>query len=128
MYKEVKKCKACGDDLIINEYIKNTTHALMPIYVKVFNVIFDSGIIPEIWLTGNILPFYKNKGVKSDPKNYRPITILSCMGKLFTSVLNNRLTSFLEDFSLLNENQFGFRLPVILLLTAFFHYICFLNY
>ena len=47
-----------------------------------------------------------------DPKNvnnYRPITILSCLGKLFTSVLNSRLTAFLDSNEILLENQAGFR-------------------
>jgi hypothetical protein len=52
------------------------------IYVKLFNLIFDKGLIPEQWLYGDIIPIFKNKGDKSDPKNYRPITIVSCFGKL----------------------------------------------
>lgn len=107
--KGLKNGKASGDDLIINEYIKSTSRMLMPIYVKLFNIIFNTGNVPETWLVGNIIPFYKNKGEKCDPKNYRPITILSCLGKLFTSVLNNRLNDFVENSLLLNENQSGFR-------------------
>ncbi|XP_071123270.1 uncharacterized protein [Mytilus edulis] len=107
--RDLKNGKASGDDLIINEFMKSTSHIFIPVYVKLFNMIFDSGILPDIWLMGNIIPFYKNKGDQSDPQNYRPITILSCLGKLFTSVLNLRLSSFLEDYLLLNENQAGFR-------------------
>lgn len=81
----------------------------MPVYIKLFNTIFDTGTLPEAWLEGKIRPIYKNKGDKSDPENYRPITILSCLGKLFTAVLNNRLTKFLDTYELLNENQAGFR-------------------
>ena len=43
------------------------------------------------------------------PENFRPITILSCLSKLFTSILNNRLTKFLDTYDALNENQAGFR-------------------
>ena len=49
---------------------------------------------------------------KRDPLNptrCRPITLLSCMGKLFIAVLNKRLNSYLEEMNLLNENQAGFR-------------------
>ena len=107
--KELKNGKACGDDLIINEYIKCTCNILMPLYVKIFNIVFNSGNVPESWLVGNIIPFYKNKDDQKDPQNYRPITILSCMGKLFTSILNCRLCKFLDSYLLLKENQFGFR-------------------
>ena len=63
-----------------------------------FNIIFETGIVPDNWLMGNIKPIYKNKGDKMDPKNYRPITILSCLGKLFTAVLSERLTKYSDDF------------------------------
>jgi len=43
------------------------------------------------------------------PENYRPITILSCIGKVFTSVLNDRLTSYVENNEPLLKNQARFR-------------------
>ena len=49
-------------------------------------------MLPDAWLVGCIMPIYKNIGNAESPENYRPITILSCMGKLFTSILNIRLT------------------------------------
>ena len=79
-------------DNILNEYIKNTKKIMLPIYTKLFNCIFDTGCIPSSWLSGIIIPIYKNKGNPSEATNYRPITIQSCLGNLFTSVLNNRLT------------------------------------
>ena len=63
--KNLKNNKACSNDNIINEYIKATSHEMMPLYVAFFNLIFDSGILPESWLEGLIRPIYKNKG---DPK------------------------------------------------------------
>ena len=60
------------------------------------------------WLNGRIRPIFKNKGDSSNPENYRPITILSCLSKLFTSVLNNRLTIFIDTYEILQENQAGF--------------------
>ena len=113
---EIKKCvnrlknnKAMGDDQVKNEYIKSTIHLLLPLYEKLFNIIFSSGIVPNSWLEGNVKPIYKNKGSEKDPRNYRPITILSCVGKLFTAVLNDRLNSFSDQFKILHENQTGFR-------------------
>jgi hypothetical protein len=44
-----------------------------------------------------------------NPKHFRPITILSCFGKLFTSILLKRLNHYSEQFSVLNESQCGFR-------------------
>ena len=107
--KALKNNKTPGVDRVLNEYIKQTSTMFLPIYHKLFNMIFDSGILPDSWLVGIIKPIYKNKGNADDPSNYRPITILSCMGKLFTAVLNQRLISFIEENNLLNKNQCGFR-------------------
>ena len=65
--------------------------------------------IPELWLSGNIILLYKNKGDKLDPRNFRPITNISCFGKLFTSILNTRLNKLSEEYCLICENQRGFR-------------------
>jgi len=76
--------KACGDDLVINEYIKSTPEKFIELYEKMFNLIFQSGVISDSWLNGNMKPIHKNKGCKTYPQNCRPITVLSCLGKLFT--------------------------------------------
>ena len=91
MYQTLKNNKACSDDGIINENIKVTAHKMMPLYVAFFNLIFDSGILPDSRLEGIIRPIYKSKGDTKSPENYRPITILSCFCKLFTFILNPRL-------------------------------------
>ena len=77
----------------------------MPIYVKLFNCIS----VPGTWLSGNIIPIFKNKEKSSDPKYYRVISILSCLGKHFTSMLNKRLNADSDIFLLINEIQVGFR-------------------
>ena len=90
---------ACSNDGNINEYIKATAHEMMSLYVAFFNLIFNSGVLPESWLEGAIRPIYKNKGDTKSPENYRPITILSCFGKLFTSILNARLNFLVTHYT-----------------------------
>ena len=63
---------------------------------------------PEVWGIGIIKPVFK-KGDANCTDNYRAITLVSCLGKLFTSLLNTRLTKFVEDNQLLSESQAGFR-------------------
>ena len=104
----LKKNKASGLNKKANEYIKSTSSIFRPIYHKLFNIVLDTGILPDAWLIGVIKPIYKNKDNPDDPNSYRPITILSCMGKLLTAVLNKRLESFI-DANKHNENQCGFR-------------------
>jgi hypothetical protein len=60
---------------------------MMPLYVKLFNVVLDSGIIPNAWTIGVIRPIYKKKGSLADLANYRAITIVSNLSKLLTSIL-----------------------------------------
>ena len=55
--------KSPGSDSIVNEHIKSTVHILLPVYLKLFNLILDTGIIPESWTIGVIKPIYINKGV-----------------------------------------------------------------
>ena len=63
------------------------------LYTKLFNMILNKGIVPESWSSGIIIPLYKKKGEKSNIDNYRGITMMSCLDKLFTSVINARLSS-----------------------------------
>ena len=97
-------------DSILNEYIKyNENNVYLQLLCKLFNLVFKSGIFPEVWSRGTIRPMYKNKGNTNDPDNYRGIIILTCMGKPFTTLLNNRLTKFLDSYNVICEEQAGFR-------------------
>jgi hypothetical protein len=59
-------------------------------------------------VVGNIIPIYKHKGDSNDPNNFRPITLVSCLGKLFTAILSERLSKYSDDFFVMHENQCGF--------------------
>ena len=107
--KALKNNKAPGIDNILNEFIKHCPNELISVIVKLFNVILDSGIIPSDWTIGIIKPLYKNKGDVNDINNYRGITLLSCLGKLFTSVINARLYAYLTNENILGDEQVGFR-------------------
>ena len=82
--KKMKNNKAPGCDQVINEVLKNSADIMMPIFVKLFNLILKTGIFPEKWITGIVIPIYKKTGDKEKPANYRGFTLLSCFGKLFT--------------------------------------------
>ena len=105
----LKKKKASGVDNVKNEYIKHSINKLGDAYLKLFNKVIETGNVPDEWGIGLIKPLYKGKGNIHDCDNYRGITLLSCIGKLFTSVLNNRLNAFITDNNILSQNQAGFR-------------------
>ena len=105
----LKNNRASGADNILNEFIKHCPEELIPAIVKLFNVILETGIIPTDWTIGIIKALYKNKGDINDVNNYRGITLLSCLGKLFTSVINSRLYTYLTNEGTLGNEQAGFR-------------------
>ena len=107
---KLKSNKACdGIDNVINEFIKHCPDSVIKIMCKLFNLVLNTGIVPTEWNVGIIIPLYKNKGATNDPNNYRGITLLSSIGKLFTSIINTRLTNYIDNTGLLGEDQAGFR-------------------
>ena len=74
-----------------------------------FNIILNTGLIPKVWSICLIQPIYKGKGSVNDPDNYRGISLISCLSKIFTAVINNRLTLYLNESNMLGEEQAGFR-------------------
>ena len=78
-------------------------------FTELFNVIFDSGIFPEQRSVNIIKPLYKNSCDLNCPDNYHGITILSCLGKLLSNLLNDRLTQFVNKNNNIGPEQAGFR-------------------
>ena len=106
--KKLKTNKSSGEDCIVNEIFIKCQDRLIPYLHKLFNNIFHSGFYPESWSKSAIIPIYK-KGDANDPNNYRGISIVSCFGKLFTSILNNRILLWERTYDILSDSQFGFR-------------------
>ena len=103
----LKPGKALGIDNIGNEMTICLVGSCPSIILKVFNLILQTcGIIPD-WGVGAIVPIFK-KGSKAEPFNYRGITLLPCLGKLFITILNNRLMKFVIDRNILAASQLGF--------------------
>ena len=106
--RDLKKSKSGGVDLLINELFVYDDAILQPYLVYLFNFVFESGVFPETWSEGLLAPLHK-KGSKSSPDNYRGITLLSVLGKIFTRILNKRLDLWAEKYEIYIEAQYGFR-------------------
>ena len=91
--KQLRDGKSPGLDGISNELIKNASVVIVPLLCQLFNKILQSGNFPISWGSALIVPLYKKKGSVNDPSNYRGIALLSCVSKVFTKILNNRLTN-----------------------------------
>ncbi len=108
MVKKAKAGKSAGIDAIPNEVLKSSN--IIKCLHAFFQFCFDTGLIPSVWTQAVISPIPKDK--TSDPRiplNYRGLSILSCVYKIYTAVLNNRIVDFLEVNDLLHDEQNGFR-------------------
>ena len=106
--KQLKCGRSGGPDQLVNEFFIYGEKVLTPVFLAIFNKCFRVGYFPETWSDGYIIPLHK-KGSINNHENYRGITLLSTLGKLFTRILNNRLKDWAEDYHVYIESQAGFR-------------------
>ena len=107
--KSLKKGKAGALDAISNDIlhcVANTGAVL--VLQAIFNNLIKFQLSPKQWATGIIVPLHKS-GELDDPNNYRGITLNSCISKLFTLLINNRLYAWCEEREIIHYNQIGFR-------------------
>jgi len=104
----LKSGKAAGPDRIPNELLKHGGEALVGALHVLFEHVWKSERWPEQWRSGNIVLLHK-KGPAEDLDNYRGITLLPTMSKVFETVLNSRLSYWAESGHKLRDEQGGFR-------------------
>ena len=106
----MKLNRAPGIDGLTLEAYKELGPLFISIFRTLFKHILKNRQYPSTWSIGMITPIYIHKGgTKDDPSNYRGITLLNTVGKIFTSIVNSRLTEWAEKQLLIPESQFGFR-------------------
>ena len=105
--KNLKQSKSGGPDQLLNEFLKYGFDTLRPYLLKLYNIILSTGCFPRSWGEGFIIPIFK-KGNVENVENYRGITLLSVVGKLFTSIINNRLNEWAENYHVYIEAQAGY--------------------
>ena len=103
-----KNGKAAGSDDIKGEFLRYGRDNLKYIFTDLCNTLYNEGFYPDEWATGIIIPIFK-KGDRSLPSNYRGITLTSCMSKVFTYILNQRLCRWFEQSDILSQSQFAYR-------------------
>ena len=105
----IKKLKKNGriDDLSKRFLVLCIDH-VSPYISTLFNLCVNQGTFPDIFKLAKITPVFK-KGKRDLVTNYRPISVLSNLSKLFESVIHSRVQTFFENTNLLSNNQFGYR-------------------
>jgi hypothetical protein len=108
MLTQLNSSKSCGPNSIPSNLLKtHALHFVEPIKF-VINKSLIEGSFPNILKIAEVCPIYK-KGAKSKCENYRPISLLSNLSKLFERAMHTRIYEFLEKSDALYNLQFGFR-------------------
>ncbi len=100
--------KAYGPDGVPPVVLKNCASVLTPCLVKLFRLCLSTSTFPSCWEYAYIQPIPK-KGDLSNPSNYRPIALLSCLSKAFEIIINKKILKHLSTSNLLSDRQYGFR-------------------
>ena len=101
--------KATGLDRIPCKLLKLSSSIVGPSLAYIFKSCIDAEIFPNEWKIAKVTPLFK-KGSKRELGNYRPISVLPPgISKIFEKIIYRQLYDYLQDNSLLNTNQSGFR-------------------
>ena len=100
--------KATGLDGISAKFVKDGSHIIACPLAHIINLSLIQGVVPDDLKTASVLPLYK-KGDKTDVGNYRPISILNTLSKVFERIVYDQIEKYLHDKNLLYNFQSGFR-------------------
>jgi hypothetical protein len=102
--------KAAGMDCVQNEALKHGGDSLLESLRTLFNFILKTGVSPTIWQSAMIHLIFKDGGLDPlEAASYRPISLTSCISKVYERVILNRLSEAFEKDGILPEEQAGFR-------------------
>ncbi|KAI5637222.1 reverse transcriptase (RNA-dependent DNA polymerase) domain-containing protein [Phthorimaea operculella] len=107
--KSRKKDSTPGLDDIPYKLIINLHDDAKRILLNIFNQLWEKGVIPPTWKTQCVIPILKPDKPVNDSNSYRPISLSSCLGKLFEGMVKTRLDYYTESNKILPTQQFGFR-------------------
>jgi hypothetical protein len=102
------KSKPSNVNVIPNFVFKRVAGLISDIVCKFLNVSFSTGVFPDSLKVAKIIPIHKS-GPKNETNNYRPISILCFLSKVFERAMHSRVNRYLSKFDLLTSSQYGFR-------------------
>ena len=100
--------KAAGPDAIRPLVLKQLCQEIAPVVAVIFQTSFNSGIVPTDWKKAQVCPLFK-KGNKTDPANYRPISLTCILCKTMEHIIASTLTKHFNQHNILYDLQHGFR-------------------
>ena len=100
---------ATGPDKVFYPMLKHLPRSGMDFLLYIFNLSWSSHSFPSIWKTSSIIPIHKMGKPLDSPASFRPISLTSCVSKLFERIILSRLLFFLESNSILSPRKASFR-------------------
>ena len=100
--------KSCGPDGIHPHVLQRTANAMCTPLAAIFQLSLDRNECPEDWKVANVTPIHK-KGDRTDPSNYRPVSLTSQVCKVLESVVRRYIIDHINENNLMSEAQHGFR-------------------
>ncbi|CAB3250915.1 unnamed protein product [Arctia plantaginis] len=107
-----------GIDEVTTYILKQCVYEIVPVITHLINLSFETGVFPESLKKSIVKPLYK-KGDKLELSNYRPITLIPILSKVFEKAMHKRLTTYLNRFKFIKEEQNGFQRGKSTTLAAF---------
>ena len=104
--KDFKNKKASLQDIPVKLF-KFLNSKISNLIADIFNHSFETGIYPDSLKIARVVPIHKG-GSKNDIKNYRPVSVLSNLNKIFEKLIHSRMSSFLDQNKTINYAQYGF--------------------
>ena len=105
--KKLKTKSAPGPDGITPKFLQELVDEVAVPLGAIFTKSMAEGVIPEDWRKAHVCPIFK-KGQKSDPANYRPVSLTSVPGKVMERVIKETMMSHLSRNQLIKTSQHGF--------------------
>jgi hypothetical protein len=105
---DLKSGSSPGYDGIDDKLLKSCRELLSTPIAHIINASFETGKFPSIYKKTIITPIYK-AGDAENINNYRPISLVSSIAKIYEKIVKKQLVQYLETHALLAENQYGFR-------------------
>lgn len=87
--------------------VNHIIQTIAPHLAVIFNKCINDGLFPDLMKHSKVIPLFKS-GQKTDPTNYRPISILPALSKVFEKLMLNQLESYFVRNNLFHDAQYGF--------------------
>lgn len=105
--KDLDANSSSGIDKISIKIIKNLQNLISNVLAKCFNKHMTDGEFPDSLKVAKVTPIYKS-GPKTDPGNYRPISVLPVMSKILEKLIHSRLLNYFDSINFISDRQYGF--------------------